>query len=73
MLEVPKAEAELIQAQIEACLEQIRRAQRELDRDQEEIELLKDETRQNLAEIRRLVQLGSNHFPFMRSVACKST
>jgi chromosome segregation ATPase len=54
-IEVPRAEAELIQAQIEECLRRIRQAHAELDRDRREIERLKEETRENLAEIQRLV------------------
>ena len=54
-LEIPKAEAEQVQAQIEACLIQIRQAQQVLVREQAEIDQLKEDTRQNLAEIRRLV------------------
>lgn len=54
-LEIPKVEAEQVQAQIEACLIQIRQAQQALTREQSEIDQLKEDTRQNLAEIKRLV------------------
>ena len=54
-LEIPKVEAEQVQAQIEACLIQIRQAQHALAREQAEIDLLKEDTRLNLAEIKRLV------------------
>lgn len=54
-IDIPKAEAERIQTQIEECLKQIRQVHLQLDKDQREIEQLKEETRQNLAEIRRLV------------------
>ena len=54
-LEIPKVEAEQMQAQIEACLIQIRQAQQALTREQAEIDQLKEDTRQNLAEIKRLV------------------
>ena len=54
-LEIPKVEAEQVQAQIEACLSQIRQTQQAMAREQSEIDQLKEDTRQNLAEIRRLV------------------
>lgn len=54
-LEVPKVEAEQVQAQIEACLSQIRQTQLTMAYEQNEMDRLKEETRRNLAEIKRLV------------------
>ena len=54
-LEIPKVEAEQVQAQIEACLAQIRQTQQAIAHEQPEMERLKEDTRQNLAEIKRLV------------------
>jgi hypothetical protein len=54
-LEMTKAEAEQFEALIESCLERMRQTRIELDRDQEEIDWLKKQTRAKLDEIRRLV------------------
>ena len=54
-VEIPKLEAAQVQAQIEACLSQIRQTQQAMAQEQTEIERLKEDTLQNLAEIKRLV------------------
>ncbi len=54
-LEIPRAEAEQFQSLIEECLVKMRQAQIEMERDQEEINQLKAQTRAKLAEIRKLV------------------
>lgn len=54
-LEIPRAEAEQFQSLIEECLVKMRQAQIEMERDQEEINRLKAQTRAKLAEIRKLV------------------
>ncbi len=54
-LEIPKAEAAQVQAQIEVYLSRIRQTQRMMAHEQAEMDRLKAETRQNLAEIKRLV------------------
>ncbi len=54
-VEIPKVEAAQVQAQIEAYLSRIRQAQQMMADEQAEMDRLKAETRQNLAEIKRLV------------------
>lgn len=54
-LEMTHAEAEQFQARIEEYLVKMRQARIESERDQEEIDQLKAQTRARLAEIRKLV------------------
>jgi peptidoglycan hydrolase CwlO-like protein len=55
IVEIPKVEAARVQAQIEAYLSRIRQTQQMMADEQTEMDRLKAETRQNLAEIKRLV------------------
>lgn len=54
-LEVPKVEAEQVLAQIADCLRQIRQTQQAMAQEQTKIDRLREDTQQNLAEIRKLV------------------
>lgn len=54
-LKMTSAEAKSYQSQIEKCLQEIRGLRSTLDSDQVEITQLREETRRNLEEIRRLV------------------
>jgi hypothetical protein len=54
-VEIPKVEAAQVQTQIEVYLSQIRQTQQLMANEQIEMDRLKEETRRNLAEIKRLV------------------
>jgi hypothetical protein len=54
-VEIPKVEAAQVQAQIEVYLSRIRQTQQMMADEQTEMDRLKEDTRRNLAEIKRLV------------------